>query len=175
MQIHDKTFEVLIEKDEITARIVSLSAKINLEYAGKKPLFIAVLNGSFMFAADLFKNLKLNAEISFIKVQSYQKTESQGIVNEVIGLTETIENREIIILEDIVDTGLTIKKVIQFLEDKKPKSIKIATLLFKPKALKVALKPDYYCFEIEPKFVVGFGLDYDGLGRNLQDIWVLKK
>lgn len=175
VNIHDKSFELLIEESKIIERVDQISAQIYLEYADKKPLFIGVLNGSFMFAAELFKSLEIEAEITFVRVKSYENTQSLGKVTEVLGLTENIENRDIIIVEDIVDTGLTIKEITSFLQEKLPKSIKIATLLFKPKALKVDILPDYFGFAIEPKFVVGYGLDYDGLGRNLRGIFVLKE
>ncbi|MES2795749.1 MAG: hypoxanthine phosphoribosyltransferase [Bacteroidota bacterium] len=173
IQIHDKSFQLLISESEIMERVVAISQKINSDYLNKKPLFIGVLNGSFMFAAELFKNLEIGAEITFLRVQSYQNMASQGKVVEVLGLTENIENREVIIVEDIVDTGLTINEIVSYLNSKNPNSIKIATLLFKPKALKTDVKADYVGFEIEPKFVVGYGLDYDGLGRNLRGIFVL--
>lgn len=175
VQIHDKSFELLIPENAIIEQIESISSKIYLEYGDKRPLFIGVLNGSFVFAAELFKNLEIEAEITFVRVKSYASTQSLGKVTEVLGLTENIENRDIIIVEDIVDTGLTIKEIIFFLQEKSPKSIKIATLLFKPKALKANISPDFIGFEIEPKFVVGYGLDYDGLGRNLRGIYVLKE
>jgi hypoxanthine phosphoribosyltransferase len=175
IQVHDKHFEAFINEDEILAKIVALSQKINSDYANKSPLFLGVLNGSFMFAAELFKNIDLEAEITFIRVQSYQNTTSQGKVTEILGLTESIKNKDIIIIEDIVDTGLTIEEVIKHLSTQSPSSIAIATLLFKPLALKTNLVPDYVCFEIDPKFVIGYGLDYDGLGRNLKGIYVLKE
>lgn len=175
LQIRDKTFEILLPQALIEKEINDLSIKLNNDYLEKKPLFLAILNGSFMFAAELFKHLKMDAEISFLRVQSYSKTNSTGTLKQILGLVDDIENRDIIILEDIVDTGLTINEIVNFLNDKKPKTLKIATLLFKPKALKVPIKPDYFCFEIDPDFVVGYGLDYDELGRNLADIWVLKK
>lgn len=175
LQIKDKKFEILLPQTQIEAEIKKLSATLNYGYLDKKPLFLAVLNGSFMFAAELFKHLKIEAEISFMRVQSYSKTNSTGTLKQILGLVNDIENRDIVILEDIVDTGFTINEIVIFLNEKKPKSIKIATLLFKPKALKVPIKPDYFCFEIEPDFVVGYGLDYDELGRNLADVWVLSE
>lgn len=175
LQIKDKQFEILLSQTSIEAKIESLSTTLGNDYLGKRPLFLAILNGSFLFAAELFKHLKIEAEISFLRVQSYSNTNSTGNVKQILGLINDIENRDIIVLEDIVDTGCTIKEIVDFLNEKRPKSIKIATLLFKPKALKVPITPDYFCFEIEPDFVVGYGLDYDELGRNLADIWVLKK
>jgi hypoxanthine phosphoribosyltransferase len=174
IQIHNKYFKTLISEAKIIDRIAVLAAEINLAYSYKKPLFIGILNGSFTFAAELFKNITLDAEITFMRVQSYQNMASQGKVTELLGLVENIENRDLIIIEDIVDTGLTINEILKYLSEKKPNSIKIATLLFKPKALKIDINPDYVGFEIEPKFVVGYGLDYEGLGRNLREIYVLK-
>lgn len=173
IQLLDKSFEILISKKEIKARIKQLASQLNDDYSNKIPLFIGVLNGSFMFAAALFKKCNFEAEITFIKVKSYESTSSSGKVSEIFGINENIEGRDIILVEDIVDTGLTISYIISSLSKNKPKSIKIATLLFKPKALKVQTNPDYVGFEIDPKFVIGYGLDYDGLGRNLEDIWVL--
>lgn len=173
IQLLDKSFEILITKKEIKARIKQLASQLNDDYSTKKPLFIGVLNGSFIFAAALFKKCNFEAEITFIKVKSYENTSSTGKVSEIFGINENIEGRDIILVEDIVDTGLTINQIIKTLTKQNPKSLKIATLLFKPKALKVPTNPDYVGFEIEPKFVIGYGLDYDGLGRNLGDIWVL--
>ncbi len=175
IKIHDKTFKILIDQAKIETRISELANEISIDYKGKNPIFLAVLNGSFMFAAELFKNLKIEAEICFIKVQSYTKLKSNGTVKEVMGLTENIENREVIILEDIVDTGLTINQLLIILKTKKPKTIRISSLLFKPKSLKKNIEVDYIGFKIEPDFVVGFGLDYNGLGRNLADIYVLSE
>jgi hypoxanthine phosphoribosyltransferase len=175
IQIHDKSFEILLPKAEIEAKIKELAAQLNNELKEMQPLFIGVLNGSFMFAAELFKNLTIPAEITFLRVKSYTDTKSDGKVTEVLGLMENIEGRNVVILEDIVDTGLTVNKLQIILKAQKPKSIAIATLLFKPKAIIKPIKVDYHCFEIEPNFVVGYGLDYDGLGRNLSDVWVLKE
>ncbi len=173
IQLLDKSFDILITKKDIKARIKQLSTQLNVDYSNKKPLFIGVLNGSFMFAAAIFKKCNFEAEITFIRVKSYEHTISSGNVQEIFGINENIEGRDIILVEDIVDTGLTIYQIISTLTKQNPNSIKIATLLFKPKALKVSVSPSYVGFEIEPKFVVGYGLDYDGLGRNLEDIYVL--
>ena len=175
IQVKDKSFEILFIQQQIENRILELSDLLTQHYKGKNPLFIAVLNGSFMFAAELFKNCNIEAEITFIRVKSYANITSTGTVTEVIGLVENIENRDVILLEDIVDTGITISNILNQLAAYKPKSIKIASLLFKPKALLKPIEVDYVGFEIEPKFVIGYGLDYDGLGRNLGDIWVLKE
>ena len=172
-QIRDKTFVPFIESATLQARIKALAQDINKDYAGKNPLLIGVLNGSFMFIADLFKSVSIECEITFIRVSSYQSTESSGTVKQILGLKEDIQHRDIIIVEDIVDTGMTMQEILGQLAASKPASIKIMTMLFKPTALKVPLKLDYVGFEIENKFVVGYGLDYDGLGRNLDAIWVL--
>jgi hypoxanthine phosphoribosyltransferase len=174
-QIKDKHFVPFIEAQPLQARIKALAQEVNKDYAGKNPLLIGVLNGSFMFVGDLFKSIDIECEITFIRVSSYQSTESMGKVKQILGLKEDIQNRDIIIVEDIVDTGMTMQEILGQLASQKPASIKIMTLLFKPEALKVPLKLDYVGFEIENKFVVGYGLDYDGLGRNLDAIFVLKE
>lgn len=174
-QVRDKSFVPFIESAILQERIKTLAQEINKDYAGKNPLLIGVLNGSFMFVADLFKSIDIECEITFIRVSSYQSTESTGKVKQILGLKEEIQNRDIIIVEDIVDTGMTMQEILGQLASQKPASIKIMTMLFKPEALKVPLKLDYVGFEIENKFVVGYGLDYDGFGRNLDAIYVLKE
>jgi hypoxanthine phosphoribosyltransferase len=175
IKVHDLNFEILIPQNILEKRINELSLELDSDYSGKKPLFIAVLNGSFMFAATLLKNSQIESEITFIKVKSYENTESTGEVLALIGLESNIEGRDIIVIEDIVDTGNTIFEVIKTITAQKPKSLAIASLLFKPKALLKPVAVKYVGFEIEPKFVIGYGLDYNGLGRNLSDIWVLEK
>lgn len=172
-QIKDKNFVPFIESQVLQARIKELAQQLNKDYSGKNPLLIGVLNGSFMFIGDLFKSIDIECEITFIRVASYQRTESTGQVKEILGLKEDIRNRHVIIVEDIVDTGMTMQEVLGNLASQKPASIRIMTLLFKPEALKVPLKVDYAGFEIESRFVVGYGLDYDGMGRNLDAIYVL--
>lgn len=169
------TFEPYITKEEIAARVQQLAQEIEKDCAGTCPLFLCVLNGAFMFASDLFRAVDIDAEISFIRLQSYEGTGSTGIVKEVIGLTENIEGRTIIIVEDIVDTGNTMVKLVKDLEAKNPASVKIATLLYKPDSVQCDLKLDYVGFPIPSKFIVGYGLDLDGMARNLPDIYVLKK
>ena len=173
IQIHDKHFEIFIKKTIIEKRIIELASKINQDYEGKCPLFLAILNGSFMFAAELMKSVKVGCEISFLRVSSYQATESSGKVHQILGLMENIENRDVIIVEDIVDTGLTMVEIKQQLLAQKPASLSIVTLFQKPEALKQPIDIQYVGFEIENKFVLGYGLDYDGLGRNLTDLYVL--
>ncbi|UTA69797.1 MULTISPECIES: hypoxanthine phosphoribosyltransferase [Emticicia] len=172
--IKDKNFVQFIDSEQLQNRIKALAHQINKDYEGKNPLLIGVLNGSFMFVSDLFKSIEIDCEITFIRVASYQKTESTGQVKQILGLTEDVKYRHVIIVEDIVDTGLTMHEVLAQLAAQKPASLKIMTLLLKPDALKVPLKVDYTGFEIENKFVVGFGLDYDGQGRNLDAIYVLQ-
>lgn len=173
--ILDKTFEIMIGQDRIAERIHILSAEITKEYVGKKPIFIGVLNGAFLFMADLFRGIETDCELTFIRVSSYSGTESTGNVKNIVGLTHDIKDRHVIVVEDIVDTGETMTYLMKELKKQNPASVKLATFLFKPAALKKPVKPDYVGFEINPDFVVGYGLDYDGFGRNLPDIYVLKK
>ncbi|MGV3530163.1 MAG: hypoxanthine phosphoribosyltransferase [Flavisolibacter sp.] len=173
IQVHDKQFEVYLSEETIQAKIAELAAALNRDYEGKKPLFIAILNGAFVFAADLFKQIKIDAEISFIKLASYRGMKSTGHVITAIGLEQDLFDRDVIILEDIVDTGKTLYEFLPQLDHQHPRSLKIAALLHKAEATKHPLKIDYTGFVIPDKFVVGYGLDYDGLGRNLKEIWQL--
>lgn len=173
MKIKDREFSIFLGKNEIEQRIENIAEQINRDYEGQTPLFVAVLNGSFMFAADLMKKIQISAEISFIKLNSYHKTHSSGKVKELVGLDENIFGRHLIIVEDIVDTGLTIKHLLRELQELGPKSIEVATLLHKPEATVEDLRLQYVGFEIPNKFVVGYGLDYDGQGRNLNDLYSL--
>ena len=172
--LHGKDFIPYITADVIQKNVERIAEGLTAEVKKSFPLFVVVLNGSFIFAADLVKLLKFPAEISFIKLSSYSGTSSTGDVIELIGLTENIENRTIIIVEDIVDTGTTLVKLHDLLKGKKAKEIKTVTLLFKPEAYKKDIKLDYVGIEIPNAFVVGYGLDYDGLGRNLKDIYILR-
>ena len=175
VKIHDKHFEVYLQSGEIQSRVKELSFKLNQEFEGKSPLLIVVLNGSFMFASDLVKQIHFDHEISFVKLSSYNDFSSLGNVLELIGLNIDVENRDIVIVEDIVDTGNTLVKLYDILEEKNPKSIKIATLLYKPEAYKKSYPIDYVGKEIPNAFVLGYGLDYDCLGRNLSSIYVLNQ
>ena len=174
MKIKDKEFVTYLPSEKIQKRIKELASQIERDYNGRTPVFVAVLNGSFMFAADLFKNLENPAEISFIKVASYEKMSSTGNVKNLIGLNQPLYQRDVIILEDIIDSGLTMERILNLIGELEPNSIEIVSLLYKPEALKVELDIRYTGFEIPNKFVVGYGLDYDGLGRNFKDIWQLK-
>jgi hypoxanthine phosphoribosyltransferase len=173
IKVHDKTFETFLSDQAIQQRVGELAAAINKEYAGKKPLFIAILNGSFMFAADLFKQLTIEAELCFIKLASYKGMKSSGKVVTSIGLEEDIFGKDVIIVEDIVDTGKTLHRFLPKLVHQQPRSLRIATLLHKAEATEYPLVLDYVGFIIPNKFVVGYGLDFDGLGRNLREIYQL--
>jgi len=174
LRIHDKIFEPYLSKSEIIEKIKQISDRLGRDYAKKRPLFIAILNGSFMFAADLFKVLRIEAEICFIKLASYKGTKSSGQVITAIGLDIDIFNRHVLILEDIVDTGKTLSEFLPQLKHQQPASLKIVSLLHKPEAKVYPIEIDYLGFEIPNKFVVGYGLDYSGLGRNIDSIYVLK-
>jgi len=168
------TFVPYLESDEIQRKVREIGERITRETQGKRPLFLCVLNGAFAFASDLFRNIRLaDAEISFIRLKSYEGTSSTGVVKEVIGLNEDITGRTVIVIEDIVDTGKTITRLVQDLKAKGPAEVKVATLLFKPESMQTSLVPDYVGFDIPSDFIIGYGLDIDGLARNLPDIWVL--
>ena len=173
VQVHDKQFIPYLSAATINTKVKELAAQISKDYEGKRPLVLAVLNGSFLFAADLFRYLSIEAEISFIKLASYKGTTSSGNVITAIGLEESLHERHIILLEDIIDTGKTLHGFIPQLEHQGPASIKIAALLTKPDALQYPVHADYMGFAIPNKFVVGYGLDYDGLGRNIPEIYQL--
>ncbi len=171
--LNDKIFEIFIPKLEIETRITHLAAQINIDYLNKTPVFIGVLNGSFMFMAQLIKQVNIKCEVSFTEISSYKGgTKTTGVVQEVVGLAIEIANRDIIIVEDIVDTGKTLQFLITKLLTLKPASISVATLLIKPDALESIIPQiKYVGFEIENRFVVGYGMDYNNLGRNLNDIY----
>ena len=171
--VKDKSFKPFISEEKLQESIKEVAQKINKDYKGKSPIFLGVLNGSFMFFADLLKSVNLECTVSFVKLASYEGTTTTGKVNELIGLNEDVEGRDIILIEDIVDTGNTLVKLYEILSVKNPKSIKIATLLYKPEAYKKDYTIDYVGLEIPNAFVLGYGLDYDGLGRNLSSIYVL--
>src|SRR6478672_10042696 len=173
IKLHDKSFDTYLSESVIQEKIREIAAQLNRDYKDKRPLFIAILNGSFMFAADLFKNLTIDAEICFIKLASYRGMKSSGNVITAIGLDQDLFDRDVVIIEDIVDTGKTLNEFLPKLDHQQPKSLKIAALLHKPEAIQFPLHIDYVGFKIPNKFVVGYGLDYDGLGRNLKEIYQL--
>jgi hypoxanthine phosphoribosyltransferase len=173
VNVHDKSFETYLSEEVIQSRVKEMADTINRDYSGKRPLFIAILNGSFMFAADLFKHLSIEAELCFIKLASYKGMKSSGKVVTSIGLEEDLFGKEVIIVEDIVDTGKTLYDFLPKLTHQQPQSLRIATLLHKSAATAFPLKLDYIGFDIPDKFVVGYGLDYNGLGRNLKEIYQL--
>ena len=173
IKLHDKTFDTYISEGQIQEKVKEIAGLLNSDYKDRRPLFVPILNGSFMFAADLFKYLTIDAEVSFIKLASYKGMKSSGNVITAIGLDMDLFDREVIIVEDIVDTGKTLHEFLPKLDHQQPKSLKIAALLHKPEATQFPLKIDYLGFSIPDKFVVGYGLDYDGLGRNYKEIYQL--
>jgi adenylate kinase len=173
VKIKDKTFKTSIPEKEIKARIQAIADRINHDLADKNPLFLAVLNGAFVFAADLMRMITIPCEISFVKLASYQGTTSTGKITEVMGINEDLTDRTIVIIEDIVDTGLTMKRMIESLGTRHPASVHICSLLVKPEKLQVDLNIEYAAMEIPNDFIVGYGLDYDQQGRNLPDIYTL--
>lgn len=174
IQIHDKSFETYISYEEIQVGVEKVAKQIASDMENDQPLFLCVLNGVFMFAADLFKYLNIPCELSFVKLASYDGMGSTGNTKQLIGLNENLKERHVIILEDIVDTGNTIVELHKRLTDLEVASIKIATLFMKPEAYTKSLNIDYVGMEISNQFIVGYGLDYDGLGRNLKDIYIYR-
>src|SRR3954465_13376349 len=175
IKVHDKTFEPYLAATQIESAIQRLADEINTDFNGKRPLFISILNGSFMFSSDLFKRITIDAEICFIKLASYKGTRSSGQVITAIGLDTDLKGRDIIILEDIIDTGKTLNQFLPQVYNQQPSSLKIAVLLHKPDATVHPVHIDYTCFSIPNKFVLGYGLDYNGLGRNLSQLYQLKE
>ena len=173
VKIKDKTFQTSITEAEIKSRIKELAQQISQDMDGKTPLFLGVLNGAFIFAADLMREMTIPCEISFVKLASYQGTTSTGKIHEVLGINEDLSGRTVIIVEDIVESGLTMKRMIESIGTRNPASVHICTLFFKPEKLKEELNLDYVAFRIPDDFIVGYGLDYDGLGRELKDVYTL--
>jgi len=171
IRLKDKSFRINIDGADILKEVKRVANEINQDLKGRNPLFLVVLNGAFMFASDLMKNIEIDCEISFVKLASYQGTTSTEKVKELIGLNEDIEGRTVVIVEDIVDTGITMEGIINDLRTKGVADVRIATLLFKPEAFQKDYKVDYIGMNIPNEFIVGYGLDYDGLGRNYQDIY----
>lgn len=175
IQVKDKSFEISIPEAKLQTEIRRVAREIDRDLSGQEPLFLPVLNGSFIFAADLLREITLPCEVSFIKLASYEGTNSTGQIREVIGLTKDITGRHVVIVEDIIDSGLTMAHMIETLQHQNPASIRVCSLLVKPAALKVKVPIDYCCMEIPNDFIVGYGLDYDGFGRNTRDIYTLVK
>jgi hypoxanthine phosphoribosyltransferase len=173
IKLKDKNFKPFIVEERIAEAVKIMADQLNSDLSNEFPLFLAVLNGSFMFASDLLKKIHIPCEISFIKMKSYEGMKSAGQVTELLGLNEDIANRTVVIIEDIVDTGLTLDRLVTQLNAKKVKQIKVASLLFKPEMYQKNHKIDYFGFSISKDFVVGYGLDYEGQGRNLKEIYIL--
>jgi hypoxanthine phosphoribosyltransferase len=171
IKVHDKEFEIYIPQDQIERAIKKVADQINRDYAGKNPLFLIVLNGAFMFAAELFKNVEIECEISFVKLSSYSGTSSTSVVRELIGLDHSIAGRNVVLVEDIIDSGLTMLFTIEKLKKLQANDVKIATMLFKPKAFQYSFPIDYVGLEIPNDFIIGYGLDYNEHARNLPDIY----
>jgi hypoxanthine phosphoribosyltransferase len=171
--VKDKTFVPFLEPATLQKRISELAHQLNDDYQEKMPLFVVVLKGAFLFAAELFKHVTIPCEITFVRLASYENMESTGRIKQIIGLEESIEGRHVVIVEDIVDTGLTMARLISQLKDRGAESVEVATLLHKPEAMREPVVTRYVGFEIENRFVVGFGLDYDEQGRNLDAVYIL--
>lgn len=171
--IKDKTFESTMPEAEIKQRVRELAQQMSRDLEGKNPLFLAVLNGAFIFAADLMREMTIPCEISFVKLASYQGITSTGTIQEVIGINEDLKDRTVVILEDIVESGLTIKRMMEQIGTRNPASVQVCTLFFKPEKLKEDLKIDYVAFSIPNDFILGYGLDYDQQGRGLRDLYTL--
>ncbi|MDD2190950.1 MAG: hypoxanthine phosphoribosyltransferase [Bacteroidales bacterium] len=174
INIKGKTFEKYIDNEEINLIIKSLSQKINNDYSGKEICFIVVLNGAFIFATDLFKQIEGLPTISFIKLSSYDGLSSTGKVKELIGLNTDIKGKNVIIVDDIIDTGNTMELIVEMLKEKKPSSLEVCTLMFKPQSFKKDFNIKYFGREISDEFIIGYGLDFDEYGRNLKDIYQIK-
>lgn len=171
IKVHDKEFEIYIPQDQIERSIRKVADQINRDYAGKNPLFLIVLNGAFMFAAELFKHVEIECEISFVKLSSYSGTASTSVVRELIGLDHSVAGRNVVLVEDIIDTGLTMLFTIDKMKKLQAHDVKIATMLYKPKAFQYSFPIDYVCMEIPNDFIIGYGLDYNEHARNLPDIY----
>lgn len=175
VRVLDKTFRELITREEIDGKVTDIARQINSDYAGKEVIFLGILNGAFLFAADLFRKIEVTARISFVKLASYEGTGSSGTIKELIGWNEDIRNQNIIVVEDIVDTGITLERIVDELKMRKVATIRVASLLLKPDAYKKSIPVDYTGFNIPNDFVVGYGLDYNGYARNLPSVYTLIK
>lgn len=175
IQVKDREFEVFLRDEDIQKEVKRVAGEISRDYVGKEPLFVCILNGAFMFAADLLKNVTIPCNVSFVKVASYQGTDTTGKVKELMGLQESVDGRHVIIVEDIVDTGYTMRDVLDSLKEKNAASVQVCALLCKPDKLKVDINLKYLAMNIPNGFIVGYGLDYDGFGRNSRDIYKIVK
>lgn len=175
IRILDKTFREFIRQEEIQARVEELAKQINRDMKGKDVVFLGILNGAFLFAADLFRRIEIDARISFVKLASYQGTKSSGSIKELIGWNEDIKNKSVVVIEDIVDTGHTLEMILGELSIRKAKEVRIVTMFFKPEACNKKIHLDYVGMEIPNNFVIGYGLDYDGYGRNYPSVYTLIK
>ena len=173
IRIKDKSFEVSIPNEEIQQKVKALAKKMNKDYAGKNPVFVCILNGAFVFMADLVRYLDFQPDIVFAKYSSYEGMNTTGKVKEVLGVSVDLEGKDVVLVEDIIDTGITMSHVLPIFQAKGVASVKIATMLMKPEKLKCNIKVDYCAMEIPNDFIVGYGLDYDGLGRNYKDIYTV--
>jgi len=171
IQLHDRHFDVFLHEQEIQERIVELANKLNSDYKGESILFISVLNGAFMFTSDLMRSISLDCEVQFVRYKSYEGTSSTGNVKELLGVPKEVEGKHVVVVEDIIETGNTIEYLSEKLKLNNPASVKICALLFKPEQYHKSIEINYKAFEIGHEFVVGYGLDYDGAGRNLRDIY----
>lgn len=169
----DKTFEVSITEDKVLASVAKVADQINKDYEGREVLFLCILNGAFMFASDLLKNIELKCCVSFLKIGSYEGTTSTGVVKQLIGLNENVKDKHLIVVEDVVDSGNTIEQIFATLNSYSPASIEVATAVYKPDVYKKKYPIRYVGLEVPADFIVGYGLDYDGYGRNLRSIYTL--
>jgi hypoxanthine phosphoribosyltransferase len=171
VKVLDKSFSIYLTEEEILAEVKRVADEINKDMEGEEPIFMGILNGSFMFASDLYKNITLDSQITFLKLASYEGTTSTGKIKRLIGINEDIKDKTVVVIEDIVDTGNTLDSILKQLKGYEPKEIKLVTLLFKPDAYTKDFPIDYKCFDIPNDFILGYGLDYDGYGRNLRNIY----
>jgi hypoxanthine phosphoribosyltransferase len=175
IKVLDREFELYLPSEKIGERIKEMAVEISADLKDKNPVFIAILNGSFMFASDLFRSLEFDAQITFLKLSSYDGTSTSGSVKQLIGLNQDLKDRDVVILEDIVDTGVTLVAIIRQLGGYSPASVRVAALMYKPDACREDVAPDYYGFTVPDDFYIGYGLDYNGHGRKYEDIYVLVK
>lgn len=171
VQVKDKQFALYISQETIRKRVKEVAEEIEADLKDKNPLFLVILNGSFIFAADLLRDMMFPCEITFIRMSSYEGTNTTGKVKQVLGLCESIQGRTVVVVEDIIDTGYTMQEMLRILEEKNPAEIYVTSLFVKPDNIKVDIKIDYKCFDIDNDFIVGYGLDYDQYGRNFPDIY----